>query len=68
MLDMRFTTSDNELIQVYTANGYSQVILEIEDQDHIASPRFTVLNLTPQEAATLGTRLIALATICDDNM
>ena len=65
MRDMRFTTSDNELIQVYTANGYSQVVLEIEDQDHLVDPKFTVLHLRPQEAATLGTRLIALAAICE---
>lgn len=68
MKDFSFTTHENDLIQVYTANGYSTVVLEVEEQDNQVPKKYSVLHLSPSEAATLGVRLIALASFCDDEV
>lgn len=67
MRDLTMTTIENDLVMAYTTDNYSKVVIDIENQDDAMPDKpYTVLHLTPQEAATLGVRLIALATFCDD--
>lgn len=66
--NLNLTTKNNELVSVYTRGNYERVVLDIEDQEDPKHPKYIVLTLTPQEAATIGTRLLAMATFCDDEV
>ena len=66
MQDLTMTTFENDLVMIYTTDGYRKVVIDIEEQDNAVPTKFTVVHLTPDEAARIGMRLIALATFCKE--